>query len=90
MSGLDLDQHYNFHVSSSPIPSELERFCDKVERLLQRYGEMTHDMRALQAQVTALQQERDQLTQRVHEARERIDALLEQWPDAAVPVEQQP
>lgn len=82
-------QHYNFRVLPSS-PSELERFCDKVERLLQRHLEMTRSMRKLQAQLTTLQQERDQLTQRVDAARERIDALLEQFPDASVPVEQQP
>lgn len=60
--------------------SKLQDLADRVERLLLRHQEQQRTNALLEQQLAAVSQERDQLRQRLHAARSRIDTLLERLP----------
>ena len=66
-----------------PQSSQIDRVAERVERLLLRYEELHRTNALLVEQVDALTRERDSLKFRLGAARARVDALLEQLPEAA-------
>jgi cell division protein ZapB len=58
----------------------IDQITERVERLLLRHEELQRTNALLQAQVLALQIERDQLKSRLQAARARVDALLDRIP----------
>ncbi|MFN4004586.1 MAG: cell division protein ZapB [Hylemonella sp.] len=66
-----------------PKPTQIEQLTERVERLLVRHAELQRTNALLAAQVEELSAERDQLKQRLHAARARVDALLERLSEPA-------
>ncbi len=67
---------------SMGIPSTTDLIADRVERLLLRHEELLRTNALLLQQVRQLGHERDQLQAQCQAARQRLDALLAQLPEA--------
>jgi chromosome segregation ATPase len=63
--------------------STIDELADRVERLLLRHGELQRTNALLREQLAAVTQERDNMRNRLHAARSRIDVLLERMPHDA-------
>lgn len=61
---------------------QLAQVTERVERLLERHHGLLQECRLLQQQVQELTSERDLLLSRLRAARSRIDALVDQLPQA--------
>lgn len=60
--------------------SQIAELAERVERLLLRHDEIKRENLLLEAQLSAVTQERDSLRSRLSAARNRIDALIARLP----------
>ena len=60
--------------------THIDQIAERVERLLARHESLKTHIALLEEQVRTLTLERDELKNRSQEACERIDLLLQQWP----------
>jgi cell division protein ZapB len=60
--------------------SQIAELTERVERLLLRHEEIKRENLLLQAELSAVTQERDSLRSRLSAARNRIDALIARLP----------
>ena len=73
----------NPNLNHSAASSGIEQIIERVERLLLRHEELQRTNELLNAQISAISNERDSLKSRLSAARARVDALLEHLPENA-------
>lgn len=71
-------------------PASFDQLADRIDRLLLRHEELQRTNALLQAEVKALQGERDLLRSRLAAARARIDTLLDRLTDSQLAADVRP
>jgi cell division protein ZapB len=66
----------DFDRRSETAITDLALLADRVERLVQLYGQLSEENRELREQTSALQAERDALNEKNEQFRARIDAMV--------------
>ncbi|MFZ1829168.1 MAG: TIGR02449 family protein [Candidatus Competibacteraceae bacterium] len=66
----------DFDRRSETAITDLALLADRVEQLVQLYGQLTEENRELRKQASALQAERDALNEKNEQFRARIDAMV--------------